>query len=418
MRWVVVVMALMAVLTGLCACTGSTAQQEAQPPSMASVRSVLSSYAAAVRERHRAAFLADLDPSFPRFRAEQQRDFASLSRLPFRVWRYVVVGQIRDSAAERAARAHYGRPVRLVHVTLLFALRGVEPLASRHDQYLVFTRHGGHTYLAGDDALAVENTASWVGPWRYGPLMAVRGARSMVLGPPDEAALLRRLAGDIDADVAAVTRVWGAGWSQRVVALLPASAAQFGALTGSGVREVSAAAVTDGIDSVTGRPYGQRLVLNPAQLQRLSATGLRIVLTHEITHLATAATTPDTMPRWLVEGFAEYVANLGTGQRVRVAAAELRAAVAAGRLPAALPSDQAFAAGGAALARQYEESWLACRLIAARAGQDGLVRFYRAVGTALAPRAQAVAGAFRTVLHEPQARFTTQWRAYVRAQLR
>ncbi len=86
-------------------------------------------------------------------------------------------------------------------------------------------------------------------------------------------------------------------------------------------RETSAAAVTDGIDSGTGRPYGQRLVLDPTPLAALSTVGERIVLTHEITHLATAAATADITPRWLVEGFAEYVANLHTGQPVATAAA-------------------------------------------------------------------------------------------------
>jgi hypothetical protein len=45
------------------------------------------------------------------------------------------------------------------------------------------------------------------------------------------------------------------------------------------------------------------------------------------------------------------------------------------------------------------------------------VRFYRAVGTALAPRAEALAAAFRSVLHENQRAFENQWRAYLRAQL-
>ena len=34
----------------------------------------------------------------------------------------------------------------------VYALRGVDPLPTRHDQYLVFTERDGHTYLAGDDA--------------------------------------------------------------------------------------------------------------------------------------------------------------------------------------------------------------------------------------------------------------------------
>ena len=88
--------------------------------------------------------------------------------------------------------------------------------------------------------------------------------------------------------------------------------------------------MTDGIDSGSGTSVRAASRPRPGALAALTPVGRRIVLTHEITHLATAAVTADITPRWLVEGFAEYVANLGTGQSVRVAAAELRTAVARG----------------------------------------------------------------------------------------
>jgi hypothetical protein len=411
-----------AVLLGaaLCACTSSAGTSTQTRPSLAAVRALLASYGSAVREHDRAALLGDLDPAgvAAAFRAQQRSDYASLVRLPLRVWSYRIVGEIHDQAAVSSAARRYGAPVRLVHVALSYALSDVDVLASVHDEYLVFVRRGSHTYIAGDDALSSTNEPSWTGPWRYGPLTAVTGARSLVLGRPGTEPVLRALADQVDAVIPAVTRVWGTGWSQRVAVIVPATDAEFTALTGVGIRDVSAAAVTEGVDPGSGRPYGQRLVLNPAQLNRLAPLGRRIVLTHEITHLASAADTPDITPRWLAEGFADTVANHDTGQSVATAAAELRTAVRAGQVPAALPADEAFAATGPALARVYEQSWLACRLIADRVGLPGLVRFYRAVGTALAPRAEAVAAAFRGVLHETEAQFTAQWRAYLTSQLR
>jgi hypothetical protein len=384
------------------------------------VRALLASYGSAVREHDRTALLGDLDPgpAAATFREQQRSDYASLARLPLRLWGYRIVGEIHDRAAVTSASERYGAPVRLVHVALSYALRVVDALPSVHDEYLVFVRRGSHTYIAGDDALSSTNEPSWTGPWRYGPLTAVTGARSLVLGRPGTEPVLRALADQVDAVIPAVTRVWGTGWSQRVAVIVPATDAEFTALTGVGIRDVSAAAVTEGVDPGSGRPYGQRLVLNPAQLNRLAPLGRRIVLTHEITHLASAADTPDITPRWLAEGFADTVANHDTGQSVATAAAELRTAVRAGQVPAALPADEAFAATGPALARVYEQSWLACRLIADRVGLPGLVRFYRAVGTALAPRAEAVAAAFRGVLHETEAQFTARWRAYLTSQLR
>ena len=130
-----------------------------------------------------------------------------------------------------------------------------------------------------------------------------------------------------------------------------------------------------------GTVLGARIVLNPANLARLDAAGRRLVIGHELTHIASRAVTSDQMPTWLVEGLADYVGNLGSGLPVPATAAELAAEVRAGRVPAALPADAAFA-GGSRLPQAYEQSWLACRLIADRAGQAGLVRFYRAVARA------------------------------------
>jgi hypothetical protein len=124
------------------------------------------------------------------------------------------------------------------------------------------------------------------------------------------------------------------------------------------------------------------------------------------------------MPTWLIEGMADYVGNLGSTQPVAGTAAELAAEVRAGKIPSALPSGADFT-GGARLPQAYEESWLACRLIAARAGQSGLVRFYRGVAKAAGTDpATAVATGLRQVLHTGLAAFTAAWRSYLIGQLR
>jgi hypothetical protein len=124
------------------------------------------------------------------------------------------------------------------------------------------------------------------------------------------------------------------------------------------------------------------------------------------------------MPTWVIEGFADYVGNLGSGRTPPHIAAELAAEVRSDRIPAALPSNADFAGSNPRLAQIYEESWLACSLIQQRVGTAGLVRFYRAVSVAATtdPSTATDVG-LRAALHESLGAFAAQWRSYVRAEL-
>jgi hypothetical protein len=409
----------MLLLTGTAACSGGGHRHEA--PTVAEITELLARHAHALLTASRAGFLADLDtaPAAKGFRSRQDAQLDDIADVPLQSWSYLVAAPVTDRAALAAATRRYGAPALIVRVSLLYRLRGVDADPDRHDLWWTFVRRDGRVLLAGDDDLAGSGGTSWRGPWDFGAVVVARGASSLVLGHIANATSLTRLADVADAAVPAVTAVWGGDWSQRVAVLVPADPAEFAALTGGGVdADVSAAAVTAGVDATSGRPYGQRLVLSPTAPGTLSGVGAQIVIRHELTHLATAADTADTTPRWVVEGFADYVGERGSGQSVAVTAAELRRDVRAGHVPAALPADGAFAAGAPDRAQAYEQAWLACRLIAARAGVAGLARFYRAVGTIVAPAAQAVAAARHTAVGLSVAAFTAQWRRYLVAELR
>jgi hypothetical protein len=290
---------------------------------------------------------------------------------------------------------------------------------TRHDLWWTFVRTGGTVRLAGDTDLADAGGTSWRGPWDFGRLVVVTGARSLVLGHPADRSRLPAIADTVDAAVPDVSDVWGTDWTQNVAVLVPDSAAELTAAVGASssiTAQVAAVAVSDGTDPVSGAVYGQRLIVEPASLTQLSALGRRILYTHEITHIAAARATSDVEPHWLVEGFADYVSNLHSGQSVATIAAELRADVRAGKVPDALPAAADFETASTA-AQAYEESWLACRLIAARVGPAGLVRFYKLVGSTPGDGEQALASALGKVLHETTAQFTTQWRNYLQSQL-
>ncbi|WP_375485432.1 hypothetical protein [uncultured Jatrophihabitans sp.] len=413
---------LLSLTAGLGACSSGSSDDTAAPTD-AQIRAALAVHSRGVLQHDRADFRAAVDdgPKAVEFREDQIAQFDNLVTVPLASWSYTLGPRVTDASAQAAARKTFGPSARIVRLELHYALRGIDTAPVQHDLWWTFVRSDGRARAVAADGLADAGGVSWSGPWDFGPMTTVTGRSSVVFGRADQTPALKALAATVDAAVPAVTHVWGDGWTRRVAVIVaPSPTALTAALGGSDAEPaatgIAALAVSAGSDPLTGKPREQRLVVDPTPYGKLSAVGRRITVTHELTHLASAAATTEAQPRWLVEGFAEYVANLDTGQTVGTAASELRAQVRAGRIPAALPGDDAVDAAGTA-ASSYEQAWLACRLIAARAGQPGLVRFYRVVGASPDSSDTAVSSGVRTVLHESVATFTAQWRTYLRDQL-
>jgi hypothetical protein len=163
---------------------------------------------------------------------------------------------------------------------------------------------------------------------------------------------------------------------------------------------------------------GDRVAINPGTFGALGALGRRVVMTHEITHVATRAVTGADSPTWLVEGIADYVGFKSTSTSLRYDAAELAHAVDTGHPPTRLPTAHDFATAGSHLSLDYEEAWLACRFIVSRTSEATLIAFYRSVGASTSTPALALHDAFAEVLHTDQATFTRSWVSYVTASLK
>ncbi|GAB3891415.1 hypothetical protein GCM10027612_37240 [Microbispora bryophytorum subsp. camponoti] len=235
-----------------------------------------------------------------------------------------------------------------------------------------------------------ERPGMWIGA------SVARGERAVVVGSPRR--LVAEIAALADRAGRTVTGVWG-GYGGAVV-LVPRTEEQAAVL--------AAPAKVDGLAAVA---TGGRVIVQPAAFARLSATGRMVVVTHELTHVATAG--PPTVPMWLMEGFADYVGYLDSGLPVRTIAAELAADVAAdgaaGRAALnGLPGPADFAARPA---QAYEEAWLACRYIAARFGERKLVALYRAA------LREGIDPALREVLGLTADGLTREWRSYARERL-
>ncbi|WP_084000726.1 hypothetical protein [Actinomadura kijaniata] len=355
---------------------------------------VLANRARAVRERDRTAFLATVATAPAAFQREQETLFDNLLRLPLQDWRE----RLADAPAESGPGAV------TVRIDLRYRLRGHDPGPVARTRYLAFAPRDGGWVIRGPGRPGPGAAPAQAEIWDDRPVRVVRGRSSLVIG---DAAGLEEIARRLDAALPAVSRVVGDGWPRRAVALAPADPERAAALVGGGRDLASIAAL-----AVAAGDAGDRIVISPAAFPRLNGLGRSVVLTHELTHVATGGARDGRTPLWLIEGLADYVGYRDAKVAVRDAAGELRREVAAGRLPDALPGPAAFDGGSGRLSQAYQEAWLACRMIAQRYGEATLVRLYRAAGRA------SEDAALRAVLGVDRARLTALWRDYLRRELR
>ncbi len=384
----------------------------------AAARTVLARRADALLHRDRAAFLSTVDPRQPLLLAAQARLFDNLAQVPLAAWSYRLDPSAPLSVAGHRF-AHYGGRVWAAQVDLHYALRGGDVVPTDRPQYLTFVRHGRSWYLAGDDDFAAQGKPSWRGIWDFGPVVVVRTADSLVLAHPDFTRPAGTLAHVVQNAIPQVDAVWGTSWTRRVVALLPDSQQEMADLVGGhlDLAHIAAVATADFTDTEDGVVRGQRVVVNPTTLDTFGTVAGQIVLRHEITHVATRAVTGAATPTWLAEGFADYVGYRDSGVAVQVAARDLRAEIRSGSLPTALPTYRDFSGSNPRLSAVYQESWMACRLIARDAGEAGLVRFYRLVGRGAGNPVAVVDRALRAVIGVGYDDFVVAWRAYLASEL-
>ncbi|MFB9433414.1 basic secretory family protein [Streptoalloteichus tenebrarius] len=349
------------------------------------VRELLERRASAVLRRDREAFLDTVDPlGETSFRTAQGALFDNLDGLPFGEWRYTLdAGQALPPPALPSG-VPSADELWAPKVELRYAFQGVDVVSTSRSMGYLFARRGGDWFLVSDTALEPQGRRTWRGPWDFGPCQAVRTRRGMVIGHPGNQSLAAAVARELDGAVAAVSEVWGDGWPERAVVLLPETMIELQALVGPefSVDGIAAVAVADRVDTRVGTVEGPRVVINPRTASRLSLTPLRVVLRHEITHVAARGVTVDGAPMWLTEGFADYVGYRTSGLAPAQAAPELARRVRAGFLPDDLPGNRDFQTTGDRLDLAYQQSWSLAAYVAGRSGEARLVRLYRRIASA------------------------------------
>jgi hypothetical protein len=392
-------------------------------PPAAAVQDLLDRRAAAVVAGDRAAWLSTVDPRVPGLAAAQGEVFDRLRVVEPTSWRYeLLAADVPLSAAQRA-----GLPPDAVgaRVRLTYRLGSAAPEIRREQDVALVRRT--RWLVAAPDVGSLQRD-----PWDLGPVAVARGARSIVVALTDAPLPTRRTAAETDTAARRVDAVWGSDWPRTTVVFVPQDVEQMGSLLGrsstAGLDQL--AAVTTGERGGAGRTTGDRVVLNPLGFAELTATGRSAVLTHELTHVATRASARLTPPLWVDEGFADYVAYLGTSLRPRDLAADLLGSPRALAALRDLPSDGAFDPTAGEVGSAYAQAWLAMRMVAQQGGTARVVDFYR-VATGLPPLRRwpevplpragleprtPLERACLQVLGYVQPSFVRRWIAYVRSQ--
>jgi hypothetical protein len=382
------------------------------------VTDLLRRRAQAVLTHDEQSFMATVDPKADEaFLTTQRRLFTNLAGVPFDAWSYRLhaddtldVSALKDSADELWAPA----------VDLRYALRGADLIPTDRPMGYLFARHGDSWYLRSDSALDGLGRRTWRGPWDFAPCLVSTTEYGIVLSHPGSEPMVDRLVRELDSSVQAVSAVWPTSWSRRVALLLPDSPGEMRALVGPDfpVESVVAVAVADRVDNKTRTVAGQRVVLSPSGIRALSVASLRIVLRHEITHLAARADTVDGSPTWLLEGFADYVGYRDSGVTLAEGAPDLAKRVRQDGPPSALPEDRAFRSSGTDLDLAYQQSWSLARYIADRWGEQTLITVYRTLAGAGPVSATETDAMLRDVLGVDRAALVAGWQSYLREALK
>jgi hypothetical protein len=313
--------------------------------------------------------------------------------------RYVDEDEARLTADQERA---FGDRAWVGDVQLVWRLRGFDAHDSRMEIALTFVEtQNGAAFVS-----ARGESGDAVPLWMLEDLAVRRSSRSLVLIPRgDRPARFSRLADQAVTDVRKVLP----GWRGRLVVEVPGDEQELSRALGAEQDTYGGiAAVTTTVDGSLSPDAPVHIFVNPHVFDPLGPRGSQIVMSHEATHVATGAAI-SSMPTWLLEGFADYVALAHVDLPVSVTASQVLAEVRKDGPPARLPGKTEFDPQNKALGASYEAAWLACRLLGEKYGEKQLIAFYRA-----SDRDGSTTAPFQALLGTDQRTFTRAWKGYLR----
>ena len=371
---------------------------------------LLAKRAKAVLKGDRAAFLATVDKRQKAFYRQQATEFANMRTVPFKSLTYEVNDQRTSTRLRR--RYHADQAIEaLVQARYRFQGQDDSPVLARHSYTFVLTRSVWRIAGRGDNQRRRDDTEIW----DRGPVRTVRSARTLIVYHPGQKDLAERLLQVADRAYAQVGAAWSGHWERKAVILVPRDEQEAERLVGArNLARVAAVASSSVESGATERVLGNRIVVNTDNVVRYNPLNLQVLITHEMTHVATR-TLGDGVPLLLVEGFADWAALKPLGYPFAVTRPSLARAVREGRFDGTLPGDGQFRDEDAAVA--YDEGSAFCLWVADTYGAGKLQALYREFRGSDPTGTTELDRGFRRVLHLSRKQAQDRWAAWVRDRL-
>lgn len=368
------------------------------------VRKLLRTRAKGLLDGDRSAFLSPLDDAARSLKDRQSTFYDNIHGVPLASW----VSTLDPETAQRMPDA--GVETWSYSVVTVYAFAGLGDEKAVLDQRVDVARRP-----EGWRITDIADQQTHTEPWDIGRTTAVHDGRIVVLGIGASKKELTAVELQAAAAVPRVDAVWRGRWEHGAVVVMPADATEAATLSGTAQIEPLAAVATggSGVDAAGHLRRWDRVVINPSAWKRMSDTGRLVVLTHELTHVATGSL--GSVPMWVSEGFADYIGWKRSGVATETIAEELRTEVRNGDVPKDLPDEADF--HSRRVDEAYEEAWLAARYIAFRYGEDRLLRVYRGMAARSGTTKADQDHVLRSVLGVSRSAFVHGWREYVKGEL-
>ncbi|MEV4507948.1 hypothetical protein AB0K00_03170 [Dactylosporangium sp. NPDC049525] len=373
------------------------------------IEELLQRHTQAVKKKDLNAWMADVEQSDAAFVKRQKQLFDNLVKMPFSDISFDRTKVPARQLAKFLPTQLFDRYHAAVHVeavTIRHRIEGVDSKTVAIPWMPVVALTKGKWLIVGDAAGKDMPIGANGQPWdSTGPVAVLRNDRIIAVVSADDAERGRNLLQMAETSLKQVAEVRPTGWDGKVLFTAVQDKRIFDtyfAESQERIAQVAAIAVpyyNEVGDWAHSPAYSStRVVFNPTQLTA-QTDELAHDLTHEFAHAAMGPVTTARTPRWVVEGFAEYVAY----KKDRVSATDIRQVL--GNLTiSTLPTDDEFYSEP----RNYIASWLANRMIAEKFGQDKLIAFYEAF-----QNVAEVESAARAVLGIGVSALEQQWRDYV-----